>query len=193
MPVDPAEEDAMGHVTYGMLVSLDGFIADTDGVITLPVPGADLHRHFNENQRSVALSVYGRRMWQMMSYWGEPDPDRDDVGDEFAREWRHTPKVVFSASLDEVPDGVTLIRTDAVAALRRLKEETPGEIEISGAALAASLGTAGLIDEYRLYTQPVVLGTGTPFFAEGFRPDLRLVGTEVLPDDVVLSRYAPRT
>lgn len=180
----------MAHVSYGMLVSLDGYIADADGAITLPVPGPDLHRYFNERQRDVAVSVYGRRMWHMMSYWGEVDPDRDEVGDEFARHWVSTPKVVFSASLGEVPEGVTLIASDAVTAMRRLKAETTGEIEVSGASLAASLGAAGLIDEYRLFTQPVVLGGGTPFFAGDYRPELRLLGVETLPDGVVLTRYA---
>lgn len=182
----------MGLVSYGMLVSIDGFIADAEGVITLPVPGPALHRHFNDNQRTVALSVYGSRMWRMMSYWGEPDEDRDEVGADFARAWLETPKIVFSASLTEVPEGVTLIASDAVAAFRRIRAETDGEIEVSGARLAASLGAAGLIDEYRLYTQPVVLGGGTPYFADGHRPELRLLGTETLPDGVVLTRYAPR-
>src|SRR5690606_4879144 len=130
--------------------------------------------------------------WQMMSYWGEPDPSRDEVGEDFAQAWIETPKVVFSATLGAVPDGVTIVADDAVSALRRLKNETSGEIEVSGASLAAALGAAGLIDEYRLYTQPVVLGGGTPFFAEGFRPELRLIGVETLPEGVVLTRFAPR-
>ncbi|MBU4464985.1 MAG: dihydrofolate reductase family protein [Actinobacteria bacterium] len=182
----------MGLVSYGMLVSLDGYIADVDGNLRLPVPEADLHRHFNARQREVDLSVYGRRMWQIMSYWGEPDPSRDGVGEEFAREWMLTPKVVFSQTLGSVPEGVSLVPTDAVTAMRRLKAETAGVIEVSGASLAASLGAAGLIDEYRLYTQPVVLGGGTPFFADGYLPELRLLGAETLPGDVVLTRYAPR-
>lgn len=182
----------MGLVSYGMLVSIDGYIADANGEITLPVPGPELHRHFNHHQRELSLSVYGRRMWQMMSYWGEPDPERDEVAEDFALEWIRTPKIVFSASLGEVPDGVSLIATDAVTAMRRIKADTPGEIEVSGPSLAASLGAAGLIDEYHLYTQPVVLGGGKPYFAEGFRPELRLLGAETLPDDVVLTRYAPR-
>ena len=182
----------MGHVTYGMLVSIDGFIADPDGQITLPVPGAELHRYFNERQRESSLAIYGRRMWDVMRYWGEPDPERDEVADDFALEWARTPKVVCSASLDAVPDGVTLIASDAVAAVRRLKSETDGEIEVSGASLAGSLGAAGLIDEFRLFVQPVVLGRGIPYFADGFRPELRFVGSEALPQGVVLNRYVPR-
>lgn len=114
-----AKEDAMALVSYGMLVSLDGYIADADGQITLPVPGAELHRHFNQRQRAATLSVYGRRMWEVVRYWGEPDPDRDEVAQEFAREWLRTPKVVFSATLGEVPGDVTLVASDAVAATRR--------------------------------------------------------------------------
>ncbi|MCB1297815.1 MAG: dihydrofolate reductase family protein [Microthrixaceae bacterium] len=188
----------MGHVSYGMLVSLDGFIAAPDGQITLPVPGPQLHRWFNAHQRDVALSVYGRRMWEVMRSWGEPDPDRDEIGAQFAREWVRTPKIVCSASMDAsaagavLPDDVTLIGSDAVAALRRIKRETEGEIEVSGASLAASLGAAGLIDEFAMFTQPVVLGRGIPYFAAGFLPELRLISAEVLPDDVVLHRYAPR-
>lgn len=181
----------MGRLMYGMLQSLDGYIADDSGAITLPVPTAELHRHFNEAMRSVALSIYGRRMWEVMRYWGEPDPDRDAVADEFAALWQQTPKIVVSSTLDEAGPGVEVIRDDVVERVRALKDATEGEIEVSGAQLAATLGAAGLIDEYRLYVQPVVLGSGKPFFAEGFRPELRLVGTERLPQDVVLLRCAP--
>lgn len=181
----------MGRIVYGMLQSIDGFIADEDGRITLPVPGARLHRHFNEGMRATALSIYGRRMWETMRYWAAPDPDRDEVGAEFAALWQATPKVVVSSTLAEAPTGVTLVRSNVVGAVRALKAEVDGDIEVSGATLAAGLGAAGLIDEYRLYVQPVVLGSGIPYFARGFRPDLALVGAEQLPQEVVLLRYAP--
>ena len=181
----------MGRLVYGMLQSLDGYIADSSGRITLPVPGAALHRHFNDGMRRTALSVYGRRMWETMRYWGEPDPQRDAVADQFAELWQATPTVVVSTTLTVVPDGVELVRDDAVERVRALKEQYEGEIEVSGAELAASLGRAGLIDEYRMYLQPVVLGEGRPYFAAGFRPELRLVRTESLPQDVVLAVYAP--
>jgi dihydrofolate reductase len=181
----------MGRLVYGMMQSLDGYIADERGDITLPVPGPELHRYFNDVMRTVTLSVYGRRMWEVMRYWAEPDPDRGEVGDEFAQEWGSTPIVVISRTLREVPPGVTLISTDAVEAVRTLKAEVDGDIEVSGAELAGSLGAAGLIDEYRLYYQPVVLGSGTPYFASGFRPDLRVAGVESLPEDVTLVRCVP--
>jgi dihydrofolate reductase len=181
----------MGRLVYGMLQSLDGYIADEHGVITLTVPGPDLHRHFNDVMRATPLSIYGRSMWEMMRYWGEPDPERDAVGEEFAVLWQETPKVVVSTTLTEVPAGVTLVRSGVVDAVRALKSGCDGDLDVSGARLAASLGAAGLIDEYRLYVQPVVLGAGTPYFAAGFRPELALIAAEPLPQDVMLLRYAP--
>jgi dihydrofolate reductase len=181
----------MGRLVYGMMQSLDGYIADPDGEITLPVPGADLHQYFNDALRDTALSIYGRRMWETMRYWAEPDPQRPPVAEEFAEIWQTTPKVVVSTTLAEAPPGVRLVQRDAVEAVRALKHEVDGDIEVSGASIAASLGAAGLIDEYRLYFQPVVLGTGRPYFAEGFRPALRVVGSERLPEQVVLVRCAP--
>jgi dihydrofolate reductase len=181
----------MGRLVYGMMQSLDGYIADLSGDITLPVPDVDLHQHFNDIMRATALSVYGRRMWETMRYWGEPDPQRPPVAAEFAELWQETPKVVVSTTLTEVPAGVRLVSTDPVAAVRALKADVDGEIEVSGAELAATLGAAGLIDEYLLYFQPVVLSEGRPYFAHGFRPELRVEGIERLPQDVVLVRCVP--
>lgn len=181
----------MGRLVYGMMQSLDGYIADLDGDITLPVPETELHQYFNDVMRATEMSVYGRRMWETMRYWGEPDPQRPPVAVEFAELWRATPKVVVSSTLTDVPEGVRLVSTDAVTAVRALKADVEGEIEVSGAELAATLGAAGLIDEYLLYYQPVVLGTGRPYFAQGFRPELRVAGTERLPQDVVLVRCVP--
>jgi len=178
-------------LTYGMLVSIDGFISGEPGGPELPVPGPELHRHFNGRQRTAALSIYGRRMWEVMTYWAEPDPDRDEVGEDFAQAWVETPKVVISTTMRDAPEGARLIGSDVFETVRQLKAETHGEIDVSGAELAASLGAAGLVDEYHLYVQPVVLGGGTPYFAKGFAPELVLLGSEQLPDGVVLTRYAP--
>src|SRR6478609_2674802 len=100
----------MGHLVYGMMQSLDGYIADPAGSITLPVPDVELHQYFNDVMRKAALSIYGRRMWETMRYWGEPDPQRPPVADEFAELWQATPKVVVSTTLTDVPPGVRLIR-----------------------------------------------------------------------------------
>lgn len=183
-------DGSMGHVRYGMLQSLDGYVAAEDGSLVLPPPGPALHRHFNDELRDTELLIYGRRMWEIMRYWAGDDPDRDDVAAEFAQLWQRTPKAVVSTTLTDAAPGVTVIREDVVATIGALIDKTAGDIEVAGPDLAATLGRAGLIDEYRLYIQPVVLGGGMPMFAEGFRPHVRFAAAEPLPDGVVLLRYS---
>jgi len=179
----------MARVFFGMLQSLDGYVADAEGALVLPPPGPELHRHFNESLRRTSLLIYGRRMWEVMRYWAEDDPARDAASAEFAALWQAVPKVVVSRTLTDAGAGATLVRDDVVDTVRAMIGKASGEVEVAGPALAATLGAADLIDEYRLYLQPVVLGGGVPMFADGFRPALRFAGAEQLPDGVVLLRY----
>ncbi len=180
----------MGHVRYGMLQSLDGYVAGEDGSLVLPPPEPALHQHFNDELRSTSLLIYGRRMWEIMRYWAGDDPARDEVAAEFAELWQQTPKVLVSTTVTDAGPGVTVVREDVVATIGAMIDKVSGDIEVAGPDLAATLGRAGLIDEYRLYIQPVVLGGGMPMFAEGFRPHVRFAGAEPLPGDVVLLRYS---
>jgi dihydrofolate reductase len=179
------------HIVFGMPQSLDGYVADADGHISLPPPEGEFHRHFNDLQRRSAVSLYGRRMYETMRYWGTDDPAHAPIEQEFAQLWQETPKVVVSTTLREVEGNARLISGDVEHALRRLKDETEGEIDVGGPTLAATLSRLGLIDEYRLYFMPVVLGGGKPFFAGGVKPQLRYLGSERLPQGVVMARYAP--
>lgn len=178
----------MARLIFGMLTSIDGYIAGA-GPGHFPAPSDELHRIFNEQQRAASMSLYGRRMWEIMEYWGQPDPERGEVEEDLARAWIDTPKAVISSTLSSAPVGAQLISGDVVSQVRRLKDEQSGEIDVSGAELAASLGSAGLIDEYVLYVQPVVFGGGKPFFAGGYRPELSLIETQRLPQGVVMARY----
>jgi dihydrofolate reductase len=180
----------MGHVSFGMLVSADGYVAGPPGGAQLPMFGDELHRHFNELQRATAVSLYGRELYETMRYWDD-DEARPDAQAEFATEWRDTPKVVVSTTLSEVGHNASLVSDDVDARLRGIVEETDGEIEVGGPTLAATLARLGLVDEYRLYMRPAVLGGGKPLFATGTSIDLRLLGVEMLPDDTVLLRYEP--
>ena len=184
----------MGRITYGMLCSLDGYITGPEGGPQLSFPVGGLHAYFNEMQRRSALDIYGRRMYEVMRVWDtyDEDPNIDEVEREFARLWRKTPKVVFSTTLSGVGPNTRLVDAGFEEAARALKAGTDGEISVSGADLAASFGRWGLIDEYRLFVFPQVLGGGKPLFAHGLPLDLKPVGTEQLPQDVVLLRYAPR-
>lgn len=183
----------MGRIIYSMLMSLDGYIARSDGEIGLPVPEGALHQHFNDAMRRTSVSLMGRRMYEMMRYWdgADADFDGDPVALDFAHAWQASPKIVFSRTLKDVGPNAKLADQDLETVARALKTEVEGEIAVSGADLAGQLARAGLIDEYQLYLQPVVLGGGTPYFAAGLTLDLELKGTENLPQGTTLLRYGP--
>jgi dihydrofolate reductase len=180
----------MGTLVFGMMLSLDGYVASVDGGLLLPPPGAALHAHFNDHVRGLAGVLYGRRMYEVMRYWDEDQPEWDAGDHNFAALWRAQPKWVVSRSLKSVGPNATLVGDDVEAFVRKLKAEVDGEIDIAGPELAGSLTELGLIDEYRLYFRPFVLGRGKPYFA-GARPPLRLIATDALGDDTVRLTYVP--
>ena len=175
----------MAKLAYGLNQSLDGYV---DHQNFLPNPA--LFRHFIEHVRDLTGIVYGRGMYEVMRYWDEDPPDWDAEECDFAAAWRSQPKWVVSRSLKSVGPNATLVADDVEAVIRRLKAELSGEIEVGGPDLARSLTEAGLIDEYRLYLRPVVLGRGKPFFA-GARPPLHLVASDLIAEDVIRLTYVP--
>ena len=175
----------MAKLVFGMNQSLDGYV---DHMAFAPSPV--LFRHFIEQARDQAGSVYGRCLYEVMRYWDDDHPEWDAEEREFATAWRSQPKWVVSRSLTSVGPNATLVEGDLEAAMRGLKAELAGEIDVGGPDLARSLAEAGLIDEYRLYLRPVVLGSGTPFFA-GPRPPLHLVASDRIGEDVIRLTYVP--
>jgi len=175
----------MAKLVYGLNQSLDGYI---DHQAFAPSPS--LFRHFIEQVRDQTASVYGRGMYEVMRYWDEDSPGWGAEDREYAAAWRNQPKWVVSRSLKSVGPNATLVADDIEATIRRLKSELTGEIEVAGPALAQSLGDLGLIDEYRIYLHPVVVGSGKPFFA-GPRPPLRLVANELIVENVIRLTYVP--
>jgi dihydrofolate reductase len=173
----------MARLVFGMNQSLDGFVDHMKFA-----PDATLFRHFVEEAEQQAGSIYGRKIYEIMRYW---DDDQADWGaDEraFAAAWRRQPKWVVSRTLKSVGPNATLIDGDLEAAIRALKAEHDGEIEVAGPDLASSLTKLGLIDEYRIYLHPVVLGEGTPYFARP-RPPLRLTGHDRIGEEVIRLTY----
>src|SRR5215467_2670126 len=169
----------MAKLVYGLNQSLDGYVDHTKFSSGLAV-----FRHFIEDVRGLTGIVYGRRMYEVMRYW---DDDRNvESADEreYAAAWRSQPKWVVSRSLKSVGPNATLLGDDLEAAIVGLKARLAGEIEVGGPDLAKSLTDLGLIDEYRLYLHPVVLGHGKPFFA-GPRAPLRLVASDQITRDVI--------
>jgi dihydrofolate reductase len=173
----------MAKLIFGMNQSLDGYV---DHQAFAPGPG--LFRHWIEHARSLAGSIYGRRTYEVMRYWDDEHADWDAAERDFAVAWRNQPKWVVSRTLKSVGPNATLVSDDIEAVVRRLKAEHVGEIAVAGPEMARSL--ADLIDEYRLYLHPVVLGRGKPFFA-GPRPPLRLLASDRMGEDVVRLTYSP--
>ncbi len=180
----------MGKLVFGMMQSLDGYVDGVEGGLQLPPPGVALHRHFEDHVRGVAGILYGRRIYQIMRYWDDDRPEWDDVEHGFAAAWRAQPKWVVSRTLKSVGPNARLVEDDLEGAIRELKAERDGEIEVAGPNLAKSLTELGLIDEYRIYLHPVVLGHGKPYFA-GPRPPLRLMTHDRIGEDVIKLTYVP--
>ncbi len=175
----------MAKLVFGMNQSLDGYVDHTEFA-----PGPTLFRHFVAHVRSLACSLYGRRIYEVMRYWDEDHPEWSADERDFAAAWRQQPKWVVSHSLRTVGPNARLVDQGLEAMIRKLKAECVGEIDVAGPDLAHSLTELGLIDEYRLYLHPVVLGRGKPFFA-GPRPPLRLVASDDVGDGVIRLTYVP--
>ena len=175
----------MAKLVFGMNQSLDGYVDHTAFS-----PGPMLFRHFIEEVRGQAGAVYGRQMYEIMRYWDDDRPEWDADEQAFATAWRSVPKWVVSHSLKSVGRNATLIDGNVEGAIRDLKAKRDGEIEVAGPHLAGTLTELGLIDEYRIYLHPVVVGHGKPYFA-GPRPPLRLIGADRMAEDVIRLTYAP--
>lgn len=179
------EGERMAKFVFGMNLSLDGYVDHTE-----MRTGPALFRHWIEQVRGLTGSVYGRRMYEVMRYWDEEHPEWSAEQREFAAAWRSQPKWVVSRSLKSVGPNAELVSNDVEAVLRDLKARLAGEIAVSGPGLAQGLTDLGLIDEYRLYFLPFVLGRGTPFFG-GPRPPLCLVSADPVGEDTIRLIYVP--
>lgn len=175
----------MAKLVYALNQSLDGYV-DHMGF----VPDATLFRHFIDDVRGLAGSIYGRRMYEVMRYWDDDRPEWDGAERDYAAAWRSQPKWVVSRTLESVGPNATLVRDDLKASIGALKARLDGVVEVSGPELAASLPDLGLVDEYRIYLHPVVLGGGKPFFARPRAP-LRLVATDRIGEEVIRLTYVP--
>jgi dihydrofolate reductase len=176
----------MAKLVFEMNQSLDGYVDHKK----MGPPRPKLFRHFIERVRGLAGMVYGRRMYEVMRYWDKDEPGWGALEHEYAAAWRSKRKWVVSRSLKSVGPNATLVKNDVKAVIRGLKDRLPGEIEVAGPNLAGSLTDDGLIDEYRIYLLPVVLGRGKRYFA-GPRPPLRLASSDLIVEDVIRLIYVP--
>ena len=176
----------MAKLVFGLMQSLDGYVDH----LALGPPAPSASRHFVEHVRGLTGMLYGRRMYEIMRYWDHDLPDWDTEDREFAALWQSKPKWIVSRTLTSVGPNATLVADDIETVIRGLKATLAGEIDVAGPDLARSLTDLGLIDEYRLYFRPVVLGRGKPFFA-GPRPPLRFVASDRIGEDTIRLTYVP--
>ena len=182
----------MRKLIYSMGVSLDGFIAGPGGNIDWSVPDEELHRFHNQQTREIGVHLCGRRLYEVMTYWetADQDPSAADYELEFARLWQELPKIVFSKTLDSVEGNARLVRDGLADEVAKLKEQPGKDLAVGGAGLASAAMMLNLIDEYRLFVYPVLLGGGTPYFpALEDRLNLELMETRTFGSRVVHVRY----
>jgi dihydrofolate reductase len=183
----------MGKIIYSMNVSVDGFVETPEHSLAWADVDEDVHGWFNDQTQRLDASLYGRRMWEVMSsYWptGETDPNATAAMREFARIWNPLPKIVFSTSLPSVDHNARLVNGDVAEILADLRREFDGDLDVSGPNLAGQFIDRGLVDEFRLVVHPVVIGAGTPFFPRNGRSlNLRLIDEHQFRSGVIVLGY----
>jgi dihydrofolate reductase len=181
----------MRKLIYSMTVSLDGYIARPDGTIDWSVPDDELFRFHHRQVREIGVQLCGRRLYETMVYWetAEETPlAAEQVG--FARTWKALPKVVFSTTLESVVGNTRLATGGVGEEVTRLKEQRGKDIAVGGAGLARACMELDLIDEWRLFASPLLLGAGTPYFPPLKKEvDLELIETRAFASRVVCLRY----
>jgi dihydrofolate reductase len=184
----------MRKLTFSMSLSLDGYIAGPDGGIDWSVPDEELFRFHTQQVQEIGVHLCGRRLYETMVYW-ETAEEGPLVADyvKFAQIWKALPKVVFSKTLESVVGNTRLSRADIGEEVSRLKEQPGKDIAVGGAGLAGACMKLGLIDEWRLFVSPVLLGGGTRYFPDlDKRIKLELVETKTFGSRVVYLRYHTR-
>ena len=183
----------MRKIIYSMSVSLDGFVETPQRSIDWVLVDEELHTFFNDQAREMGAFIHGRRMYELMTaFWPTEEAERSDLPyiAEYSRIWKDMPKIVFSKTLEQVEWNSRLVREVTAEEIAKLKAQPGKDMDIGGPTLASTFIKLGLIDEYQLFVNPVVLGGGTPFFPSLPQPiKLRLLETRKFSSGVVYLRY----
>jgi dihydrofolate reductase len=186
----------VARLIYTAITSLDGYVADADGSFDWAAPSEEVHAFVNDLERPVGTYLYGRRLYDVMVAWEtmpnlaeQPAPIQD-----YARIWQAANKIVYSRTLHATSSARTRIERDFdPEAIRGMKAEAARDISIGGPTLAASAIRAGLIDEYHLFLNPIVVGGGTQALPDHVRVTLELVGERRFGGGVVYLHYRAKT
>ncbi len=186
----------MARLIYSTITSLDGYVADEEGNFDWAAPDEEVHTFVNDLERPVGTYLYGRRMYEMMSYWetAHAVTDRPPVEQDYAEIWRSADKIVYSRTLDTVSSLRTRIERDFdVEAVRRAKAQARRDLSVGGPDLTARALEAGLVDELHLFLTPIVVGGGKPSLPDDVRLELDLLDERRFASGVVYLRYRTRT
>lgn len=185
----------MAKLIYSAITSLDGYVADEDGSFDWAAPGEEVHAFVNELERPIGTYLYGRRMYEVMRYWEDPDElaEQPPVERDYAEIWQAADKVVYSSTLDSASTTRTRIEREFdPAAVRRMKETAAADLSVGGPHLAAEALHAGLVDELHQFLHPVVVGGGTAWLPDGIRLELELLAERRFSGGVVHLHYRAR-
>jgi dihydrofolate reductase len=185
----------MAKLIYSGIMSLDGYTEDAGGGFGWAAPDEEVHGFVNDLERLIGTYLYGRRMYETMVFWETAHtlPDEPPVVRDFAEIWQAAEKIVYSTTLTAAASARTRIERDVdPAAIRRLKAESAADIGVGGPGVAAPMIAAGLVDEYRMFLHPVVVGAGKPFLPPGVPLRLELLEERRFRSGVVYLRYASR-
>src|SRR6266571_736262 len=183
----------MRKIVLMLSVSVDGYFEGPNRELDWQLVDDELHSHFNSELSGMGAFLDGRVTYELMAaFWPTADTDPSSTATvvEFARIWRDMPKIVYSRTLERADWNATVVRDVVVEEVMELKEQPGGDLVLGGADLAAAFMRHDLIDEYRLYVHPVVIGQGKPLFAASdIKIDLQLAETRTFGNGVVLLRY----
>ena len=183
----------MRKIILWMMVSIDGFFEGPDGDLDWHVVDDELHRYFNGQLAEMSAFLDGRVTYELMAqFWptADQDPTNPEPMVEFSRIWREMPKIVYSRTMDRADWNTTISREVDVEEIAALKAQPGGDMVVGGADLAAEFARLDLIDEYRLFVNPIILGRGRRLFPDSdVRRPLRLIGTKTFGNGVTLLRY----
>jgi dihydrofolate reductase len=182
----------MGKLVYTMLISLDGYFEDSNRGFDWAEPKQDLHEYFNKMEASTEILIYGRKMYEIMTFW-ENLKDQDDYPDyihDYAKIWKTKRKIVFSRTLEKVETSKTILKHDcSESELLSIKASTAGIIGIGGAEIASVALSLNLVDEIYAFIFPVLLGSGRKWITADALKRLTLIETRTFEDGVVMVRY----
>ncbi|MEP7021022.1 MAG: dihydrofolate reductase family protein [Pseudonocardiales bacterium] len=182
----------MAKLIYSAIASLDGYTVDEDGNFDWAAPDDEVHAFINDLERPIGTYLYGRRMYETMTYWetAHTQTDQSQVAMDFAQVWQAADKVVYSTTLQSVASARTRIEPEFdPESVRRLKASAGRDITVGGPHIAAQAIKAGLVEEIQLFLAPVVVGGGTRALPEHVSMKLDLLDERRFGNAMIYLRY----